>query len=400
MPSQTPAYVESVGAGSRKRSIAGVLTGPSLFEKKSWETLSGALGGTGATLGAPAALGLSKAQALTRVYRGGFRLVLPRVSHGGGGKVGGRRQACRGMSRHAAKTARRWFNSIDSSKVTTAWFSGMTIPAQERMSIKEFKKVLERYFACLQRAFGDRLFWYWAIEPHADGRPHVHVVFFWVSRAPTLWAFRKWNDLTWARSTRCQHPSHLKAACSVNKLRSWTGARSYLMDYLSVDKWAAWDGSETGGVHGVRNRQLVPVTVEDVDLDPLGQKLARRLVAKIRGRRGRGVWLCPENGKRVALHRGQLPVDPNEARAYIKRLRAAGATVKCSKGRTHRNELHREWADEFKDGRYLGLVFCGEYIWAQGPSELYCREAENWRVIDWARREAARREETNMHLPF
>lgn len=380
---------------------------PALDVGRGRPAAGGGGGGEPQAAPAPRPPGLSKVQSSTaRFYKGGSRLVLPPdrsrelLGYGNAGRPrGGPRGVCRGMSRHAQATARRWFNSIDVTGVAATWFATMTVPADEAFDVREFKRVIERYFARLLRAWGDRLFWYWAIEPTAAGVLHLHACFFWVSSPAGLSQFRRWNDHAWASSTRCVHPSHQKTACNVERSRSWRGVRSYLAGYLSPEKWAHWDGSETGRVHGVRNRGLVPVNPEEVPLSPMAEGLLRRAVAKVRARRTRGVWrICPD-GRREPLHRVGILTNPwCDGRAMVKTARRAGEVIKVSKGRVHRREVLTEWTEEFlQDGRgrlrRLGMVVTGREHRSFGPRELELVESECRRLIRWAVAEAARREE-------
>lgn len=340
------------------------------------------------------------------IYSGGSRLCLSPHSRSPSSHVRGKRGLCVGMSKHAKATAVKLFNSIDRRRVRDTWFSTCTLPASESMSVKRFKATLERYFARVQRAWGDRLSWYWAMEPTAAGVFHLHAILVWVEEPPSLRRFRAWNDLAWSSSTRCTHPSHRRAACNVQQARHWGGVRSYLSGYLSPAKWACWTGGPTGRVHGVRNRHLLPISPDHLELTPSARAILQRAVAKLRARRCSGAWtICRDTGKRLQSWADKLPACSHAARELIKHLARVGhssTSMKLTRRRARfwRNEcgwieeretrngvegpprIMPEREDEF--GRPLPT-------WARGPTELQLDHLQGVRLVEWAVREDIRR---------
>jgi hypothetical protein len=273
------------------------------------------------------------------------------------------------------------------------------------MLMDQFKVVLDRYFARVQRAWGERLAWYWAIEPHESGVLHVHMILMWVGGPPSLVRFREWNDLAWSSSTRCKHPSHRKVACTVEVARSWGGVRSYLSGYLAPSKWSHWTGGETGRVHGVRNRHLLPITPVDHELTPAALSILRRAVAKLRSRRASGMWTIDrETGKRI--QKWSLPACPRAARHLIKtfaRIAQASLTMKIIRRRARFWRAEVAWVEEtvIVDGRSRSRVVPevvdewgrGVSSWSRGPSELQIRDTQALRLIEWSIREDLRRQQ-------
>lgn len=328
------------------------------------------------------------------------------------------------MSKHAKQTAVKLFQSIDREAINDTWFITCTLPAGENMPVGEFKKVLARYFARLQRAWGDRLAWYWAIEPTAAGTWHVHMIAMWCRGSAPLWRkFVAWNDLAWASSTRCKHPGHQRSACNVDRARSWAGVVVYLSGYLSPAKWAHYTGGDTGRVHGVRNAQLLPIKPEAVVLSKTALTLMRRAVTRIIGRRRAGTWVVDlETGKRKRQP-GCDQVDSNAARESRKLWSrvSMGAAYRdqCkiirTRGRAHWRVV--EWEDEFSvtfDTRTGKL--CETFLrsaprevdtWGRpvatmciGPSVLRIPYAQSSRLLRWAISEAARLDAFDERCPF
>jgi hypothetical protein len=310
------------------------------------------------------------------------------------------------MSRHAKASATRLFTSIDQKRVKDSWFSTCTVPSAESMGVADFKLVLARYFARVQRAWGERLAWYWAIEPTEAGTLHLHGILMWVGDPPSLVRFREWNDLAWSSSTRCKHPSHRKTACNVQRARSWAGVRSYLSGYLAPSKWSHWTGGETGRVHGVRNRHLLPITPVDHVLTPAALSILRRAVAKLRSRRASGMWtLDRETGKRIQTWK--LPACPRASRALVKHFAAvahAHPTMKIIRRRARFWRAEVAWVEErvTVNGRESRPRVVPEVVdefgrgvpsWSRGPSEVQIRDVQALRLIEWAIREDLRRQQ-------
>jgi hypothetical protein len=309
------------------------------------------------------------------------------------------------MTRSAKVSATRLFTSIDQKRVAESWFSTCTVPSAESMSVAEFKRVLLRYFATVQRAWGERLAWYWAIEPTEAGTLHLHAILMWVGAPPSLVRFREWNDLAWSTSTRCKHPSHRKTACNVQRARSWAGVRSYLSGYLAPSKWSHWTGGETGRVHGVRNRHLLPITPVDHELTPAAMAILRRAVAKLRSRRASGMWTVDrETGKRI--QRWSLPACPRVARALVKHFasvahRSLSMKIIRRRARFWRSEVAWDQETVIVNGResrprvvphVVDEFGRGVRSWSRGPSELHIRDSQAQRLIEWAIREDLRRQ--------
>jgi hypothetical protein len=381
--------------------------------------------GQGEGQGGP--LGLSRLQTSTRlghasgrvvVYKGGARLDLPPAVDLTGTRRGGKRRACRGMSKYAKRTGVRWFSSIDESRIRAAWFLTVTWPDDEARDAVKFKQGLERYFARLLRAYGDRLAWYWAMEPHtsakAAGRFHAHLILLWVGNPPSLPAFRAWNDKAWWACTRCDHVTGGRYACKVEPARTWRGVRSYLVGYLAADKWSDYTGDVTGRVHGVRNRHLVPISRGEVELTPAALRLLRRACRRRDEALSRGsVTVTDETGKRgrcrdlITLR----SVHPNAYRKLVKEVARAsaklGSIVRRGRRRFVRQEVRkREWDEESvvmpsgrvarrlvvrefdcEDGGPLKVTSIGRSVVTGLPS------ADADRLVEWASREAMRREE-------
>jgi len=325
------------------------------------------------------------------------------------------------MSKHAKQTAVRLFESIDRSGVLDTWFITCTLPAGENMEIGEFKKVLARYFARLQRAWGDRLAWYWAIEPTEAGTWHLHMIAMWCRGSVPLWRkFVAWNDVAWSSSTRCKHPSHRRSACNVDRARSWAGVVVYLSGYLSPAKWAHYDGGETGRVHGVRNGQLLPVRPETVALSKTAMTLLRRAVARVISRRRAGVWvvdrLTGARKRQPAIDRIIDPAKRRQTAKWLAQCAMKSPTHKLvrTRGRSHWRVV--EWDDEFSvtfdaNGKmremFVRHVPRKQDTWGRpvatacvGPSVLRIPYAQSAKLIAWAVAEGRRAEEFDACCPI
>ena len=418
-------YVQSVRHLRSKRSTSGV-DGPSLFDKNLSASLSvGFASGVPAKRAPRRTLGLSRSHTLTRLYVGGERLCLPKQARGPR-RGGGKRSRSRGMSKNAKAVAVRCFKSIDQRRIESTWFMTNTLPSNFYCPIHEFKRILERYFARLTRAFGDRLAWYWAIEPTQAGQWHLHMIAFWVKDAPTQKArwlkFREWNDKAWHQATKVPDEAHLRAGCRIEAARSWKGVTCYLSGYLSPQKWSHYDGPDTGRVHGLRNGGILPVDPVDHAMTPRAVAMLRRLTAKLRSHRASGVfcyWLN-EDGTVEKRQRqpGSFPreVDPQKERMQNKWLAETAMKnprrlkLRRVRPRFYRNEA--EWCDEFQIDRHgkqkhIGVRPVVEDEWGQplkshafGPSELHIPWAHALRMIEWAVQEDRRRTQVQEMLPF
>lgn len=327
------------------------------------------------------------------------------------------------MSKHAKQTAVKLFESIDRASIKDTWFITCTLPRGENMPVGEFKKVLARYFARLQRAWGDRLAWYWAIEPTEAGTWHVHMIAMWCRGSVPLWKkFVAWNDLAWSSCTRCTHPGHRRSACNVDRARSWAGVVVYLSGYLSPAKWGHYTGGDTGRVHGIRNGQLLPIRPETTELSDTSMQVLRRAVARIIQRRRAGVWVVDrETGARKRQPGLAREIDPVKRRHMSKALARIAAQPGCklklirTRGRAHWRMV--EWEDELsvtfdaktgarremylrqrprredEYGRPVGTV-------CVGPSVIRIPYTDSSRLIAWAVAEGRRREEFDASCPI
>jgi hypothetical protein len=416
---KTPAYLDrAVQRAVKAPAGASAASGgrPGLFEPWSpWSSVAGRAGAE-ASREAASALGLSRLQSVTR-YRGGSRLTLPKEGKCGRGGRRGARRSCHGMTKFAKRTAERIFNEVDRSRVLATFFGGMTLPADENVSPQEFKKILQRYFAAFFRRWADRAFIYWAMEPTELGTWHVHPIICWVKQVPSLRDFREWNDVTWARSTRCKHPDHQRVACNITRARHWGGVRSYLATYLKVSKWKAWveshPGVDTGRVHGLRGAHLVPRSPESIVLSPEGLAILRRAVGRFLSKKSGGTWTEDiDTGNRTRI---KLPVHPQRRRELIKSIAEVsqrnGFKLLRRRRRFFRNMT--EWDEErdvLPDGREVNPRLVPHCVddWGRpvphgfGPSCLqgvrYPDELR--RLVEWADRESLRRAEEREGLPF
>ncbi len=267
---------------------------------------------------------LSKAQAsppVLSVARNGnyCKLTIPEFLPGGRSvKVRGDRVEISQFSARSRCALFRLVNSVNRAVVSVASvrFVTLTYPREfptARSSKRHLDTVLKRF----ERQWGRRAV-IWKIEPQDRGAPHFHLLVLMPSGSSVDAEVRWWAE-SWCEVVGSGDANHLKwhlgelggenrPCCEV--CRDWSSVVSYAGKYLG--KLSAQGHGETwdrpGNFWGVRRRELLEISVDQVELTPAEALHVKRVMRRYYEKQSSGWCYCPGEGGRpgIRLHRREV----------------------------------------------------------------------------------------------
>jgi hypothetical protein len=202
----------------------------------------------------------------------------------------GMRDRVRGFSRASrrnlllrlASINRRAFKSFKGRII----FMTLTYPheyPQDPLLCKGHLKALRKR---LQRKFGTfAAFWRLGIQKR--GAWHFHLLLFVGPSMGAVRELRRFISSTWYEVTGEVSEGHLRAGTSVDVVKRWKQATSYVERYMAKSEEFP-EGLETGRIWGIWNEELLPVRWETVQVSLRDAFRIRRIYRKLAGRKGSG----------------------------------------------------------------------------------------------------------------
>ena len=163
-------------------------------------------------------------------------------------------------------------------------FITLTYPAEWPADAATCANQLDNFIKALVRKCGKKAL-VWKKELQTRGAPHFHLMLFY---EPYL--AHEWVAATWYRIVGSNDPRHFAAGTQIKLCHSANQVRAYVAKYLGkpTDERTG-DGAAGGRQWGVRNWGLLPIIERVVPLSPKEFYAARRVLCRIKMRRGLSV---------------------------------------------------------------------------------------------------------------
>jgi hypothetical protein len=138
----------------------------------------------------------------------------------------------------------------------------------------------------LQRKFGTfAAFWRLGIQKRRAW--HFHLLLFVGPSMGAVRELRRFISSTWYEVTGEVSEGHLRAGTSVDVVKRWKEATSYVERYMAKSEEFP-EGLETGRIWGIWNEELLPVQWERVEVSLRDAFKIRRIYRKLARRKGSG----------------------------------------------------------------------------------------------------------------
>jgi hypothetical protein len=204
--------------------------------------------------------------------------------------VRGMRDRIRGFSRTSrrnlllrlASINRRAFRAFKGRII----FVTLTYPGEYPQNPARCKGHLKALHKRLQRMYGPfAAFWRMGIQRRAAW--HFHLLLFVGPSFGTVNELRRFISSSWYEVTGKVSEGHLRAGTSVEAVKKWKHATSYVERYMAKPEEFP-EGLQTGRIWGVWNRKLLPVRWETVEVSVRDAFRIRRVYRKLARRKGSG----------------------------------------------------------------------------------------------------------------
>jgi hypothetical protein len=196
------------------------------------------------------------------------------------------RESRTNLLRRLASINRRVFKSFKGRMI----FVTLTYPGeypQEPVVCKRHLKALRKRLQREYKSFA--AFWRMGIQQR--GAWHFHLLLFVGRSFGTIGELRRFISSSWYEVTGRISEGHLRAGTSVETIRKWKEATSYLERYMAKpEEFPA--GLQTGRIWGVWNKELLPVRWESAEVSLRDAFRIRRLYRKLARRKGRDSLRC------------------------------------------------------------------------------------------------------------
>jgi hypothetical protein len=138
----------------------------------------------------------------------------------------------------------------------------------------------------LQRKFGD-FAGFWRIDIQKRGAWHFHLLLFVGPSFGPIDKLRCFISSSWYEVTGKVSEGHLRAGTRVVAVKRWKQATSYAERYMAKSEEFP-EGSETGRIWRVWNKELLPVRWETAKVSLRDAFRIRRIYRKLARRKGSG----------------------------------------------------------------------------------------------------------------
>jgi hypothetical protein len=203
---------------------------------------------------------------------------------------GGIRDRVRGFSRASRKNLLRRVASINRGAFRTFQgriiFVTLTYPheyPQDPVLCKGHLKALRKR---LQREFGPFAA-FWRLGIQRRGAWHFHLLLFVGPSIGPVGELRRFISSSWYEVTGKVSEGHLRAGTSVEAVKKWKQATSYVERYMAKPEDFP-EGLQTGRIWGVWNEELLPVWWETVAVSLKDAFKIRRIYRKLVRRKSSG----------------------------------------------------------------------------------------------------------------
>jgi len=205
-------------------------------------------------------------------------------------RCGGIRDRVRGFSRTSRRNLLRRIASINRHAFKA--FKGRIIfvtlayPHEWPEEPELCKRHLKAFRKRLQREFGD-FAGFWRLGIQRRGAWHFHLLLFVGPSFGTLGELRRFISSSWYEVTGKVSEGHLRAGTSVEAVKKWKQATSYVERYMAKPEEFP-EGLQTGRIWGIWNQNLLPVRWEKVEVSLRDAYKIRRIYRKLARRKGSG----------------------------------------------------------------------------------------------------------------
>jgi hypothetical protein len=203
---------------------------------------------------------------------------------------GGNRDRVKGFSRTSRTNLLRRLASIN--RTAFKGFRGrmifvtLTYPRKYPEDPELCKRHLKALRKRLQREYGSfAAFWRLGIQKR--GAWHSHLLLFVGSSVGSIGELRRFISSSWYEVTGKVSEGHLRTGTRVEAVKKWKEATSYVERYMAKPEVFP-EGSETGRIWGVWNKDLLPVRWETVQVSLRDAFRIRRIYRKLARRKGSG----------------------------------------------------------------------------------------------------------------
>jgi hypothetical protein len=128
---------------------------------------------------------------------------------------------------------------------------------------------------------------FWRLGIQRRGAWHFHLLLFVGPSIGPVRELRRFISSSWYEVTGKVSEGHLRAGTSVETIRKWKEATSYLERYLAKPEEFP-EGLQTGRIWGIWNEELLPVQWETVQVSLRDAFRIRRIYRKLAKRKGSG----------------------------------------------------------------------------------------------------------------
>jgi hypothetical protein len=203
---------------------------------------------------------------------------------------GGIRDTIRGFSRASRRNLLLRLASINRS--TFKVFKGrlisitLTYPHEYPEDPEICKSHLKALRKRLQRKFGDFAA-FWRLGMQQRGAWHFHLLLFVSPSFGLIGELRSFISSAWYEVTGKVSEGHLRTGTRVEAVKKWKEATSYVERYMAKPEEFP-EGSETGRIWGIWNKELLPIQWEEVEISLRDAYKIRRIYRKLARRNGGG----------------------------------------------------------------------------------------------------------------
>jgi hypothetical protein len=200
----------------------------------------------------------------------------------------GIRDRVRGFSRESRTNLLRRLASINRGAFKAfkgrMIFVTLTYPREYPEDPEVCKNHLKALRRRLQRKFGE-FAGFWRMGIQERGAWHFHLLLFVGPSVGPIDELRRFISSSWHEVTGKFSEGHLRAGTSVDVVKKWKEATSYVERYMAKPEEFP-EGLETGRIWGIWNKELLPIRWETTKVSLKDAFKIRRIYSKLAKRKG------------------------------------------------------------------------------------------------------------------
>jgi hypothetical protein len=205
-------------------------------------------------------------------------------------RSGGIRDRVKGFSRTSRRNLLRRLASINRTAFRAfkgrIIFVTLTYPGEWPEDIEVCKRHVKALRKRLEREF-EPFAAFWRLGIQRRGAWHFHLLLFVGTSFGTVGELRRFVSSSWHEVTGKISEGHLRAGTSVDVVKRWKEATSYVERYMAKPEEFP-EGLQTGRIWGVWNEQLLPIRWETAEVSLKDAFRIRRIYRKLARRKGSG----------------------------------------------------------------------------------------------------------------